>query len=197
MGVGWFRPPEIGPSRAWRARSGRLRAEVQRGRTVESIDNLICTLEILCGALSARDKDRALEASALLLQQFMTTFGHATRIFLAILFLQTLKVYIRCEEFEEASGGATALLARLRAVNAAIREAAAPPASADSGTSPEDVLDDVMNGTAEDVADWGKKAFWNGRMKTTKGLPRWSPGAISVTTIHSSRQITSGGRTCR
>ena len=111
---------------------------------MESIDNLIDTLEILCSALSARDKEKALEALTLLSQQFTATFGHATRIFLAILFLETLKVHIRCEEFEEARGGAGALLARLRAVNTAIKQPAAQSAATASGASADDVFDDVM-----------------------------------------------------
>jgi len=112
---------------------------------VESIDNLICTLEILSSALSARDKAKALKAIRLLLKQFTATFGHAPHIFLAILFLQTLKVHILWGEFAEASGGALALLARLRAVNAAIKQSAAQSAPADSDVSADDVLDDVMN----------------------------------------------------
>jgi hypothetical protein len=112
---------------------------------VESIDSLIQTLEILSSALSARDKDKAFEAIKLLLQQFTATFGHATHIFLAILFLETLKVHILSEEFEEASGGALALLARLRAVNTAIKQSAAQSASTNSDALAEDVFDDVMN----------------------------------------------------
>jgi hypothetical protein len=112
---------------------------------VESIDNLIDTLEILSRALSARDKGKALQAVTLLVQQFMMTFEHATHIFLAILFLETLKLHILCEEFEEASGGALALLARLRAVNAAIKQSAAQSAPTNSDAKAEDVLDDVMN----------------------------------------------------
>jgi hypothetical protein len=112
---------------------------------VESIDNLIHTLEILSSALSARGKDKGLEAITLLVQQFTTTFGHATRIFLAILFLETLKVHILCEEFEEATGGALALLARLRAVNTAIKQSAAQSAPTNLDLWAEDVLDDVMN----------------------------------------------------
>jgi hypothetical protein len=112
---------------------------------VESIDNLIYTLEVLSSALSARDKDKALEAITLLLQQFTMTFGHATRVFLAILFLETLKVHILCDEFEEASSGALALLARLRAVNAAIKQSAAQSAPTNLDLWADDVLDDVMN----------------------------------------------------
>jgi hypothetical protein len=112
---------------------------------VESIDNLICTLEILSSALSARDRDKAVEAITLLLQQITMTFGHATRVFLAILFLQTLKVHVLCEEFEEASGGALALLARLRAVNTAIKQSTAESAQSNFDASADDVLDDVMD----------------------------------------------------
>ena len=88
---------------------------------MESIKSLIDTLEMLSSALSARDKDEAFDAITLLLQQFTTTFGHAPHIFLAILFLKTLRVHILSEEFEEAHGGALALLARLRAVKVAIQ----------------------------------------------------------------------------
>ncbi len=112
---------------------------------MESIDNLIYTLEILSSALSAKDKDKALEAIRLLLQQCTATFGHATHIFLAILFLQTLKVHILGGEFAEASGGAQALLARLRAVNAAIKQSAAQSAPTNLDLWAEEVLDDVMN----------------------------------------------------
>jgi hypothetical protein len=113
---------------------------------VESIDNLIFSPEILSCALSARDKEKALEAIRLLLQRFTTTFGHATHIFLGILFLQTLKVHILCEEFAEASAGALALLTRLRAVNTAIKQSAAQSAARNSDISAEDVLDEVMIG---------------------------------------------------
>ena len=112
---------------------------------MESIDKLIYTLEILSKALSAKDKDRALEAITLLVQQFMTTFGHATRIFLAILFLETLKLHVLCGEFEEATGGALALLARLKAVNKALKQSAARSVPTDSDASEEDVLDDVLD----------------------------------------------------
>jgi hypothetical protein len=112
---------------------------------VECIDNLIYTLEILSSALSARDRDKALQAITLLVQQFTMTFERATHVFLAILFLETLKVHILFEEFEEASGGALALLARLRAVNTAIKQSAAQSAPTNSDASAEDVLDDVMN----------------------------------------------------
>jgi hypothetical protein len=116
-----------------------------KGLIVESIDNLIHTLKILSSALSAREKGKALQAITLLVQQFMITFEHATHIFLAILFLETLKLHILCEEFDEASGGALALLARLKAVNTAIKQSAAQSAPTDSDASAEDVLDDVMN----------------------------------------------------
>ena len=116
-----------------------------KGLIVEFIDNLIDTLEILSSALSARDKNKALQAVTLLVQQFMMTFEHATHIFLAILFLETLKLHILCEEFEEARDGVLALLARLRAVNTAIKQSAAQSAPTDSDASAEDVLDDVMN----------------------------------------------------
>jgi hypothetical protein len=112
---------------------------------VKSIDDLIYTLEILSSALSARDRDKALQAITLLVQQFTMTFGHATRIFLAILFLETLKVHILCDEFEEASGGASALLARLRAANAAIKQPAAQSAPTNVDLWADEVLDDVMN----------------------------------------------------
>ena len=112
---------------------------------MESIDSLIHTLEILSSALSARDRDKALEAITLLVEQFTATFARATHIFLAILFLETLKVHILSEEFEEASGGALALLARLRAVSTAIKHSAAQSDSANSDALAEDVFDDVMN----------------------------------------------------
>ncbi len=112
---------------------------------MECIDNLICTLEILSSALSAKDKDKALEAVTLLVQQFTMTFEHATHVFLAILFLETLRVHVLFEEFEEASGGALALLARLRAVNTAIKQSAAQSAPTNSDASAENVLDDALN----------------------------------------------------
>ena len=112
---------------------------------MESIDNLIYTLETLRSALSAGDKDKAVKAITQLLQQFAATFGHATHIFLAILFLQTLKVHVQCDEFAEASGGALALLARLRAVNAALKQSAAQAAPTNFDVSAEDVLNSVIN----------------------------------------------------
>ena len=115
---------------------------------MECIDNLISTLEILSSALSAKDKAKALQAITLLVQQFTMTFEHAAHVFLAILFLETLKVHILFEEFEEASGGASALLARLRAVNTALQQCGAESGPANSDASAEDVLDDVMNGEA-------------------------------------------------
>jgi hypothetical protein len=134
---------------------------------VESMDNLIDTLEILSSALSARDKNKALGAIAPLLQQFTATFGHATHIFLAILFLQTLKVHILCDEFAEASGGALTLLARLKAVNTAIKQSAVQSAPADSDALAEDVLDDVLNaeiapGSALPPARYGGARGWGG-----------------------------------
>jgi len=133
-----------------RSLGGLVRAacgQSQRGLTVESIDNLIDTLEILCSALSARDKNKALESIAPLFEQFTAMFGRASRIFLGILFLETLKVHILCEEFEEASGGAGAFLARLRAVNAVLKQSAAQSAPTNSDAYRVDLLDDVM--TAE------------------------------------------------
>ena len=112
---------------------------------MECIDKLIYTLEILRSALSAREKNKALEAITLLVQQFTVTFEHATHVFLAILFLETLKVHILFEEFEEASGGALALLARLTAVNATLKQSAAQSAPTNFDASVEDVLGDVMN----------------------------------------------------
>jgi hypothetical protein len=121
------------------------RQRVMEGIKVELIDNLIYTLETLSSALSARNKNKALETIALLSQQFTATFGRATRIFLAILFIETLKVHILCEEFEEAQGGASALLGRLKAVNAAIQRASPQAVPTSFDASAEDVLDDVIN----------------------------------------------------
>jgi len=111
---------------------------------VESIDKLIYTLEILSSALSTRDKNEAVEAITLLLQQFTATFGRATRIFLAILFFETLKGHILSEEFEEASGGALALLAKLRALNTAAKQSAGEYAPTGSEAFAEEVLDEVI-----------------------------------------------------
>ncbi|MGD0129361.1 MAG: hypothetical protein ABSF46_28890 [Terriglobia bacterium] len=157
---------------------------------MESIENLIYTLEILSGALSTRDKNKALEAIALLLEQFTATFGHATRVFLAILFLQTLKVHTLYGEFEEASGGATALLARLRAVNKAIKQSAAQSTPTNSDAFREGVLDDVMNadiapGYALPLARGEEARGWGGwrqsavtlLVKSVRGLPAYQAGA--------------------
>jgi hypothetical protein len=161
---------------------------------VESIDNLICTLEGLCRAISARNKGKAVEAITLLLQQFMMTFGRATRIFLAILFLQTLKVHILNEEFEEASSGALALLARLRAVNTTLKQPPTQSAPTSFDASADDVLDDVMSTAAEDMADRKEGAFPKGRTMAI-GSPRRLPGAILVTrTLRRLQRITSGGQ---
>lgn len=138
---------------------------------MQSIDNMISTLEILSGALSARDKNQALEAMTLLLQQFTAAFGHATHIFLAIFFLQTLKAHILCEEFEEASGGALALLARLRAVNMAMEQSA--PADSDAFT--EGVLDDVMH--AEIAPGY---ALPPARGAGALGWGGWRPAAVTL-----------------
>ena len=157
---------------------------------MESIDSLIHTLEILSSALSARDRDKALEAITLLVEQFTATFARATHIFLAILFLETLKVHILYEEFEEASGGALALLARLRAVNAAIKQSAAQSAPNSSEAFAEDVLDDVMIAEiaprpAPPLARGGGARGWGGRRRSTvtlfvksiRGLPAYQAGA--------------------
>lgn len=146
---------------------------------VESIDNLIYTLEILCSGLSARDKDKASEAITLLLRQFTMTFGRATHIFLAILFLETLKVHILCDEFEAASVGALALLARLRAVNTAIKPSAAQSHPTNSDVWAEDVFDDVMNVETTpwpplpeaSGGEWKAKRVGNRAPKPTSGNP--------------------------
>jgi len=121
---------------------------------VKSIDNLIDTLETLSGALWARDKDKALDAITLFLQEFTITFEHATHIFLAIVFIETLRVHILSEEFEEASGGALALLTRLRAVNTAIKQCTDQSAGPWAEEVPDDWMDaEIAWGSAHPQAE--------------------------------------------
>ena len=150
---------------------------------MEAIDNLIYTLEILNSALSIKNQDKALEAISLLSQQFTATFGRATRIFLAILFLETLKVHIRCAEFEEARGGAQALLDRLNAVNAALQRSAAQSAPINHIASAEDALDDVMNAETPPVSLL-PLAGAAGRQAETAGTVRLQPGKLLAAYPH-------------
>jgi len=47
---------------------------------MESIDNLIDTLELVRNSIAAKDKDMGFEAVTIFLTQFMDTFGHAPNI---------------------------------------------------------------------------------------------------------------------
>jgi len=88
---------------------------------MESINNLIETLEVVRDAVWAKDKDKGFESVTILLMQFMDTFGHSKNLVTKTFpVLEELKNHIQSGEFEEANPVVLALLVRFRQVKEAM-----------------------------------------------------------------------------
>lgn len=82
---------------------------------MESIDDLIYSLEVVRDAVWAKDKHKGFEAVTVFLLQFMDVFGHAPAIVSKIFpVLEELKDKIQTGHFEEAYPLVMAVLVRMR-----------------------------------------------------------------------------------
>jgi hypothetical protein len=86
---------------------------------VESVDELICTLQIIRQAICTKDKGKASDSITIFLMQFMQAFGRTSEFVSDMLpVLKDLRDNIQSEDFEHAESITLALFAKLMLVKA-------------------------------------------------------------------------------